>query len=396
MLQKDCTSKLLGMEHMEITETEVMDTSVTLYVSMEQRTCECPACGALTSKVHDYRTQKVKDIPLQGKTLTWMYKKRRYVCTSCGKRFYEANYLLPKFHRLTNRLCLYTVDRLCENRTRKDIAKESGVSESTVTRWLRLSERGNPSVLPKVLSIDEFRGNADGEKFQAILTDPVHHRIVDILPSCSHYCLYEYLRSFPCRSSVSHFVMDMRKEYADIARSLFPNANIVIDRFHVVRYVCWALENVRKRVQKKLSPDQRKYFKRSRKLLLAHMDKLNDENKAAVERMLLLDRDLREAYLLKEKFYEFMASSSSQEARELLRQFRLFAAVSDIPEFEPVLTMLKNWEPYILNSFDCPYSNGFTEGCNNRIKALKRTAFGYRSFDLFRARILNSFNAKGS
>lgn len=396
MLQKDCTSKLLGMEHMEITETEVMDTSVTLYVSMEQRTCECPACGALTSKVHDYRTQKVKDIPLQGKTLTWMYKKRRYVCTSCGKRFYEANYLLPKFHRLTNRLCLYTVDRLCENRTRKDIAKESGVSESTVTRWLRLSERGNPSVLPKVLSIDEFRGNAGGEKFQAILTDPVHHRIVDILPSCSHYCLYEYLRSFPCRSSVSHFVMDMRKEYADIARSLFPNANIVIDHFHVVRYVCWALENVRKRVQKKLSPDQRKYFKRSRKLLLTHMDKLNDENKAAVERMLLLDRDLREAYLLKEKFYEFMASSSSQEARELLRQFRLFAAVSDIPEFEPVLTMLKNWGPYILNSFDCPYSNGFAEGCNNRIKALKRTAFGYRSFDLFRARILNSFNAKGS
>ena len=396
MLQKDCTSKLLGMEHMEIMETVVSDTSVTLYVSMERRTCECPACGALTSRVHDYRTQKVKDIPLQGKTLTWMYKKRRYVCTSCGKRFYEANYLLPRFHRLTNRLCLYTVERLSENRTRKDIAKETGVSESTVTRWLRLSECGTPSVLPKVLSIDEFRGNTGGEKFQAILTDPVHHRIVDILPSCRHYCLYEYLRSFPCRSSVSHFVMDMRKEYVDIARSLFPNAKIVIDRFHVVRYVCWALENVRKRVQKKLSPDQRKYFKRSRKLLLAHMDKLNDENKSAVEQMLLFDRDLREAYLLKEKFYEFMASSSSQEARELLRQFYLFAAVSDIPEFEPVLTMLKNWEPYILNCFDCPYSNGFTEGCNNRIKALKRTAFGYRSFDLFRARILNSFNAKGS
>ena len=167
MLQKDCTSKLLGMEHMKIMEVEVADTSVIVYVSMEQRTCECPACGALTSRVHDYRTQKVKDVPLQGKTLTWVYKKRRYVCTSCGKRFYEANCLLPRFHRLTNRLCFYTIDRLSENRTRKDIAKETGVSESTVTRWLRLSERGNPSSLPKVLSIDEFRGNAGGEKFQA-------------------------------------------------------------------------------------------------------------------------------------------------------------------------------------------------------------------------------------
>ena len=396
MLQTDCTSKLLGMEHMDITNTEVSDTSVILYVSMKLRTCECPACGALTSKVHDYRTQKVKDIPLQGKTLTWVYKKRRYVCSACGKRFYEANYLLPRFHRLTNRLCFYTIDRLTENRTRKDVANETGVSESTVTRWLRLSERGNPSVLPKVLSIDEFRGNAGGEKFQAILTDPVHRKIVDILPSCRHYDLYEYLHSFPNRSSVSYFVMDMKKEYADIAHVLFPNAKIVIDRFHVVRYACWALENVRKRVQKKLSPFQRKYFKRSRKLLLEHMSKLNDENKSAVERMLLFDRDLREAYLLKEKFYEFMAAASSKEAKQLLRQFRLFAAVSDIPEFNPVLTMLKNWEPYILNCFDCSYSNGFTEGCNNRIKALKRTAFGYRSFDLFRARILNSFNAKGS
>ena len=115
---------------------------------------------------------------------------------------------------------------------------------------------------------------------------------------------------------------------------------------------------------------------------------LSAENKAVVERMLLISRDLREAYLLKEKFYDFMDSSNSTQAKERLRTFRTHAFVADLHEFSACMTMLKNWEPYILNAFDCPYSNGFTEGINNKIKVLKRIAFGYRSFRNFRTRIL--------
>ncbi|MEG1756098.1 MAG: transposase, partial [Clostridia bacterium] len=74
----------------------------------------------------------------------------------------------------------------------------------------------------------------------------------------------------------------------------------------------------------------------------------------------------------------------------------VYALVADIPEFTACLTMLQNWEKYILNAFDCPYSNGFTEGCNNTIKVLKRIAYGYRSFHNFRRRILLTLNAKES
>jgi Transposase and inactivated derivatives len=122
------------------------------------------------------------------------------------------------------------------------------------------------------------------------------------------------------------------------------------------------------------------------------MNKLAPEGKAAVERMLLLDRDLREAYLLKEVFYRFMESKDSIEAKQRLREFRLYAFRAEIPEFDACLTMLKNWEKYILNAFDCSYSNGYTEGCNNAIKAIKRTAFGYRNFHSFRRRILLIMN----
>ncbi len=388
---KDHTTKLLDMEHMKIEEVEVDEKKVVLHVSMERRFSECPACGALTETVHDYRTQRVKDIPIQGKAVVWMYRKRRYRCPCCGKRFDEANYLLPKWHQITNRLALYGLHLLKTKQSMQEIARSVGVSTSTVCRWLALVEHAKPKRLPKVLSIDEFRGNTEYGKFQCILTAPNEKRVLDILPTRKESDLYQYLRSFPNRDEVTHFVTDMCKEYVALAKHLFPNATVVIDRFHVVRYATWAMENVRKRVQKKLPADRRKYFKRSRKLLLTRMNDLSPDAKAAVERMLLVDRDLREAYLLKETFYSFLASGDRYEAKQRLLAFRAQALVAELPEFEACLTMLKNWERYILNAFDCPYSNGFTEGCNNKIKVLKRLAFGFRSFRNFRSRILLAF-----
>lgn len=392
MLQTHLIAELLDMEAFDFESVEQDEKKILLNVRMKRRTQECPACQTPCDQVHDYRLQRVKDSPIQGKAVIWQYRKRRYRCPCCGKRFYEGNYLLPKRHRITNRLAALGIDQLRKKQSRKEIASSLGVSESSIGRWMNLLEFGRPALLPQVLSIDEFRGNTEYGKFQCILTDPVHKRIVDVLPTRYHAQIYDYLRSFSNRNQVKYFVMDMNREYMDIAKKLLPNAKIVIDRFHVVRYCTWALENVRKRVQMKLLPEQRKYFKRSRKLLLAHMRDLSAENKAAVERMLLVSRDLREAYLLKEKFFDFMRSFNASQAKERLRIFRAHAFVADLPEFSACLTMLKNWETYILNAFDCPYSNGFTEGVNNKIKVLKRIAFGYRSFRNFRIRILCTTN----
>ena len=392
MLYQDYTTKLLDMEHMIVKEIETLSDRLILHVEMKRRPANCPCCGMLTDTIHDYRIQTVKDSPIQGKTVHWQYRKRRYRCTNCGKRFYEKNWLLPKWHRLTNRLALQVIQRLQEKVSRKDLSKEFNVSESTVCRWMNLTECGKPNDLPNVVSIDEFKGNVDGEKFQCILTAPTEKRVLDILPDCKERHIYEYLQRFKNRDQVQFFVSDMRKEYIAMAKHLFPNAKIVIDKFHVVRYCTWAVENVRKRVQKGLHPDERKYFKRSRTLLLLRKDKLKDNGKEAVIRMLRFHKDLANAYLLKEKFYAFMTSENSLAARERLHALILFAAAANLPEFEPLLSVLRNWTQYILNAFDCEYTNGFTEGCNNKIKVLKRIAFGYRNFANFRQRILLSFN----
>ena len=213
-----------------------------------------------------------------------------------------------------------------------------------------------------------------------------------ILPSRTVGTIQNYLRSFSNRIEVKYVVMDMNRGYRDVAKAFFPNAKIIIDRLHVVRYCTEAMDNVRRSFQKTLPDDQKKYFKRSRKLLLAHRDRLTKEDRAAVDVMLRFSEKLLQAYALKEAFYDFMAASSRAEADRKLDFWLDSCDLLNLPEFNDCRKMLRNWRPYILNAFDIHLSNGFTEGCNNAIKTLKRVAFGFRNFASFRARILLAAN----
>jgi transposase len=136
----------------------------------------------------------------------------------------------------------------------KAVAEETNVPVSTVTRLLDTVNYSIPS-LPDCISIDEFKGNADTGKYQCILVDPRKHRILDILPDRTQSHLSSYFRELnrAQRYRVKFFVCDMWEPYVDLAKTYFPNATIVIDKYHFIRYVTWAIENVRKRLQKTMS-----------------------------------------------------------------------------------------------------------------------------------------------
>ena len=104
--------------------------------------------------------------------------------------------------------------------------------------------------------------------------------------------------------------------------------------------------------------------------------------------MLLQSKNLATAYHLKELFYDFIASQSREIANPKLNFFILAVQSSELKEFNSYPTMLGNWSKYILNAFNCPYTNGYTEGTNTSIKIINRNAFGYRNFDNFRNRII--------
>ena len=181
MLYTDFTEKLLGLQGLIITNIEENEKEIHIYAEMKRKTHHCICCGTATDTVHDYREQIIKDTPAFGKTVTIVLRKRRYRCPHCGKRFFEENNFLPKYHRMTNRLAAYIIDKLSDERSFSSVAREVDISVSTVIRIFDLVSYPKPK-LPKALSIDEFRGNTNGEKYQCILTDPVNKVVLDILP----------------------------------------------------------------------------------------------------------------------------------------------------------------------------------------------------------------------
>jgi transposase len=391
MLCTHSIEKLLGLKGVIVKNVRQLPDKTEIFIELPRKPHVCPCCGHQTSYVHDYRCQTVKDIPAFGKHTSLILRKRRYRCHSCGKRFFEDNSFLPRYHRMTNRLASYIISKLSDVRSFTSVAREVNLSVATIIRIFDCINYGKPQKLPEVVSIDEFKGNTSGEKYQCILTDPVRHRILDILPARYNHKLTEYFGQLD-RSQTKHFVSDMWSTYASIAQTYFKDSNYVIDKYHYIRQVFWAFEAVRKEEQKKFSKTRRIYFKRSRILLNKRYQFLTPEQKQQVDLMLYASNRLLTAYFLKEQFFKVLESSDSVSARTALSHWIMAAQNSELSRFVACGNTMVRWSKGILNSFDCPYTNGFTEGVNNKIKVLKRNAYGYRNFRRFRNRILHMFH----
>ena len=388
MLYKDCIEKLLQLEDVIVTNIECRGKQMHVHLRMQQRLHRCPACGSLTSKVHDYRTQLVRDVSVSGYETILHLRKRRHVCPKCGKRFDERIGFLPRYRQFTNRVNLQIYEQLKKCRSIKDIAEDNNMSPPTAAKIIN-EINFKTRKLPEVLAIDEFRGNAEGERFQCILADPKNRRVVEILPNRRHEMIRHYLGRFPNKRDVRFVVMDITGGYRRLMKELFPWATIIVDKYHYVRQITYALERVRVEEQKRLSDRWRKYFKRSKYILLKDTRKLTMDDRIQLENILRISEPLRKAYELKQQFELVKASKDREEAARRLSKWIFRAQQSGLPDFIKVSFTYQNWSKEILNSFEFPYTNGYIEGCNNRIKVLKRVSFGMPRFARFRRRIMH-------
>ena len=386
-------NKLLDLKDVIIKNIVHGDHFVKIFLETIQKEHICPCCGSKTSRVHDYRIQEIKDLPFQLKHTILVLRKRRYLCTCCKKRFAEHYDFLARYQQRTRRLTLKIVQLLHSSRSVKSVAEDLNLSVHTITRVLDTIGY-TPSALPTCLSIDEFKGDTDAGKYQCILVDASKKQIYDVLPNRTQSHLSEYFRNTSRneRYRVKFFICDMWQPYVDLAKSFFPNATIIIDKYHFIRQVTWAIESVRKRIQKTMVASLRKYYKRSRRLILTRYHKLKDESKKSCDLMLLYNDDLRTAHTLKEWFYEICQEEKYSIQRISFWDWIKAAEKSGIAEFEKCAKTYRTWSKGILNAFKYKYTNGPTEGFNNKIKVLKRTCYGIRNFKRFRTRILHCTN----
>ncbi len=385
MLMTDYTSKLLNLEDVIVTNVENISDQLHIYIELPRLMHICPVCGAATDRIHDYRMQTIKDIPHARDTFLHL-RKRRYRC-SCGKRFFEENTFLPRYYRITSRLAAQIIQEFRKLVPATEIGSRFNVSAVTAMRYFNCFNR-KVKELPEVLSLDEFKGNSGGQKYNSIVVDPKNKKVLDILPNRYENDLIKYFSQFPSKTKVKYFVCDMNPHFRNMAGVYFPQATVVADRYHVIRQVYWAMERVRKNEQNKLLDRHRKYFKKSRFLLMKPMEKLTEEEMNRLALMFEIAPRLADAYRIKNDFLTVIRSNSSAVGKQRLVDWLFCVEAMDLAEFHDCTRAFHNWFQEILNSMDVPWSNGYIEGCNNKTKVLKRVCFGMRNFNNFRKRIL--------
>lgn len=169
---------------------------------------------------------------------------------------------------------------LAEMNSYTSVGKILGMSSNTVIRAFDKLKYVNTNLENvKVLSIDEFKGNTRGEKYNCIIADSKTKRVLDILPNRHNNYLTEYFKNISkdIRKNIKCFVSDMCKPYKDISDVFFKEAKFIVDKYHWIRQVIWAFENVRKEEQKIFYNKYRKYFKKSKILLTKRFEFLSEE-----------------------------------------------------------------------------------------------------------------------
>ena len=382
-----------GLKGVMIDKIEQFEERIILHVSMPTQEHICPSCGLKTAKVHDYRIQKVKHLKWFERLTTLFYKRRRYVCV-CGKRFSEKNPFVERYQRFSKEGNQVIRIRSVKAKTFKEAAETIGTSSSTVIRRFKTLVQELPSgvQLPRAIAIDEYKADTDAGKYQLIIADADTHQPIDILPNRRKDTILDYLRQYGAQVEI--VVMDMNPSFKAAVKKALNRPVIVADRFHYSRYIHWAVDEVRRKVQKEWHAYDRKKMKRMRHVLHKDSSKLTEEDRWYLNRYLNMSPELKEAYTLKESYKKWQREAKTArdmtDVKLCLEAFYREVELTKNPAFLKAIKTFKNWQVEILNSYAFGYSNGFLEGINNTSKVFKRNAYGFRKYEHFKAKVLLS------
>lgn len=366
----------------------------------------CPCCGTMNESSYDiikwgFRKNCIVKIPKQGNCFTRLIlHKQRFLCKHCHNTFIAETDLVDKYKNISNNTNLQIKLELMQKQSEKDIAKRMDVSVSVIDRIL--NEISSHTVLrhptlPESMNWDEFKATKDTKgKMAFIITNNDTGSLFDINDSRKSRDLEKYFRRYSKRErdKVKHISIDFYSGYIYLAKKLFRNANISIDRFHIVIQAYNALNSTRVNLYKKSNPNYNK-LKDYWKLIVKSENDLSEEKhyskhfRKEISQKEIVQYLINTNHILKATYecYQGLLNSLNEKNFDKFKAIIFYSNKNLSPKMKQALKLYRKNIKYIENSFKYDINNGIIEGTNNLIKCIKRIAFGYRNFDHFISRI---------
>ena len=393
MLIETFIRKQLRLKAHTVTKVEETEECMTVQIDrLGRRLLRCGVCRQRCRKVPDVRKERTwRDLSMRKLPLKLRYGPRRVDCPRCGVRVEDFPWAEP-WARVTTALAR-AVAALALEWSWQGTAREYGLDWKSVASIVKravqygLRNRARPPV--HAIGIAEV----SRRKWQVYLT-VVYDWERGVLLWVGEDRTEEAVKKFFTEEmgrrrcgTLRVVCMDMWAAYGKLLREHAPNAQILFDRFHIVKHLHEAVDEVRRSLMRQLSLRERATFKGTRWLLLKNPWNLNQNQKERLSTLVRWNSPLVRAWYLKEVFQLFWTYRQPRRAEQHLRKWMNSAMRSKLQPFKSFVRMLRAHLDGILSWTRIRLSNGAVEGMNNKIKSISHRSFGFRSSQNFIAAI---------
>ena len=390
--------------------------SIIFYGTLTYTPSGCTNCGVINESHADIvkngtKMSTIKLGQFNFKPVLLKLKKQRFLCKHCRSTFSAQTSLVDRNCFISNPLKALIVMELVEEQSMTLIAKHLNVSVSTVLRQLIKAGEGlrpAKNYLPIHLGFDEFKSVKQvSGAMSFIFIDNINHEVIDIVENRQQRYLMDYFMrfSYEARKRVQTVTIDMYSPYIGVINDCFPNAKIIIDRFHIVQHLNRCLNQMRIKTMNKLrnvQPRDYRKLKKQWKLVLKNTSDLNFNNffthrlydgmvseYTMANYLIELSPQLRDTYELVNNLKSAIRHHQFDRFKQLLQDTKKRTYPRKV---RTVLQTLEKYLDPIEESLIYTLSNGPIEGINNKIKNIKRSGYGYRNFRNLRCRALIVFS----
>lgn len=399
------TTQLIGIKDKNITLNKVLKhkTHIEMIATLDYAPGNCNHCQGKQIKYDFQKPSKIPFLEVAGFPSLIRLKKRRFQCKNCRKVTVSETSLIQKNCQISEPLRQKVAQALVNRQALTHIAQDLAISTYTVHRKLKeFTFKEDFSRLPEILSIDEF--SYQKGKLAFIAQDFETKKIITILENRTQTTIRNHFFRYSkeARNSVKVVTVDMSGSYIPMIPKLFPNAKMVIDRFHIVQHMSRALNQTRIQLMKPFDKKSLEY----RALKYYWKSVLKDSRKLSLNSF--RSRTFGETLTPKECLTEIFHLVPELKGYYDLYQFLLFHLQEknadyffDLIEealphlnqtFKTALRTILHHKQHVINAIELPYSNAKLEATNKLIKDIKRNAFGFRNFDNFKKRIFIALN----
>jgi transposase len=373
---------------------------MTIRIEQPRERLRCPQCGSREVWAQGGEDRTFRTLPIGSKPVEILLKVPRVLCFVCDQARQVKIGFADPMKRYTRSLARYVLD-LSRSMTIQDVAQHLQLSWDTVkdiqARSLQ-SRFGKPKLRKlRQIAIDEI-AIAKGHRYVTVVLDLLSGAVVFVGDGKGVEALTPFWqRVRRARAKIVAVATDMSAAYIRAVRDNLPRAVHVFDHFHVIKLFNDKLSNFRRELFLQLSSDhERRVIKGTRWLLLKNPENLDPERNELqrLQAALRLNAPLATAYYLKEDLRQIWEQPNKRTARKVLRDWLARARASQIRMLVRFADTLESYQEGILAYYDYPISTGPLEGTNNKIKTMKRQAYGFRDHAFFKLKILGIHETK--